>query len=769
MKSFIVFFILLVICITNNAQTFIYVSPSGNDSASGTESSPLRTIEKAKEMVKQVKKTSIDDIAVYLRGGVYFIDKTIVFDLEDGGDRGQVITWAAYPGEIPVISAGLKLGGWKKSKNIKDLPEQARGKIYETYAPAGMAVPRCLFDGDDMLRRARSKGFKSRIDAFGRDGQSHLRSFNVMYVNESAELKNWDNVKDLELVIRPWCLWTMNNLPIESVDLKERSIKTSVNGTYFLTNERYNRFPEEHAWIENSIEGMTEPGSWCINSKLGKVYYWPKGGEPGDQVMIPVLKELIRVEGINDIKGQNDIPVKNMVFRGISFKHNNRYTFKDTDAGIQHDWELFDTDNAFFRFRGAEDCALEECEFSAGGGVGIRLDLYCQNITVRNNYIHNIGCTGIFLGGYGLGTKDVNTRNIITNNKISNAGKLYWHNTAITISQSSENLISHNEISKMPYSGMVITGYRPWFMHESRKNFLDGTDSLRNYNWHGGSSGFTVGLYIRENSRSVRWDEIGGPIISPGGSISATWDSLGFFKIIASYFNMNHNRQNIIEYNEIIDVMNVLGDGNGIYISDTGPFNVIRYNFIHSSPNAWGVGIRTDAFQMYTYVFGNIIWKFSGGIATSANNMAYNNIVASCKEFGMSEDPGKALDFYFDYKSSTSKFSDGFVMRNVIWHDGANPPYFRLDLTIKQKGNNVVDHNFYFWKNHQAEMEQLLETLQAIRIDMNGMIADPLFTDPVNGDFTLKHDSPLLKNGFVPVDQKIMGLTKDFPEKFSTK
>lgn len=768
MKSSILFSILLVFCSVVCSQQHIYVSPSGNDADAGTETSPLKTLAKAKERVRELKKTTKDDVTVLLRGGTYFIDKTLVFGLEDGGSKDQIITWKAYPGEAPVISSGVKLSGWTRSKKLKGLPEAAKGKVFETSFPAGMQVPRSLFDGDEMLRRSRSIGFKSRIDAFGRDGQTNLRSFNVMYVNERAELKNWDNVTDMELVIRPWCLWTMNNLPIESIDLKNRSIKTRVNGTYFLTNERYDRFPEEHAWIENSMEGITEPGSWCINSKLGKVYYWPKGETPGENVMIPTLQEFIRLEGFNDIIGRNDIPVRNLIFKGISFKHNDRYVFKDTDSGIQHDWELFDTDNAFFRFRGAEDCVLEECEFSSGGGAGVRLDLYCKNITVRNNYIHGIGATGIILCGYGLGTKDVNTKNLITNNKISDVSSLVWHSAGIILSQTSENIISHNEISRVPYSGMVITGYRPWFMHESRKNFIDGTDSLRLYNWHGGPASFTIGENIRELSRSVRWEEFGGPMRNPGGT-KAAWDSLVEFKKVASYFNMNHNRMNIIENNEIFDVMKYLGDGNGIYISDTGPFNVIRNNFIHSTPNAWGVGIRTDAYQMNTYVYGNIIWKFSGGIASSANNLAYNNIVASCREVGLTEEPGKLLDFYFDYLNSTSGFTDCMIMRNLIWHDGESRPYFRLDLSKNEPGNSVVDHNFYYWKNHLSEMQELLSSLRQLGIDKNGMIMDPMFADPENGNFQLDPSSPLLKNGFAPINQDEMGLTHDFPEKFIVK
>lgn len=683
--------------------------------------------------------------------------------MEDGGDESSTITWQAYPGETPVISSGYLLDGWVKSRNPGGLPPQAKGKVYETYIPKGSGIPRVLFKDESILRRSRSKGFSSRIDAFDRDGLGHLRSRTVMYTDDKAELKNWKNPGDLELVIRPFSLWTINILPVHSVNLKDRTITTKTEGTYVLTKERYNRFPDEHAWIENTPEGMTSPGTWSANSLTGKIYYWPEETRPGNNIYMPLLTEFIKVEGVNDPDGQGDIPVKNLVFLGIKFMHNERFDFLDTDAGIQHDWDLFDKDNAFFRFRGAENCVVEECEFTAGGGAGIRLDLYCQNILVQKNYIHNLGGTGIFLCGYGLGLKDVNKKNIITNNKITNVSGIFWHGAGLIITQSGENVISHNEISDLPYSGILMTGYRPWFMHTTRKEYIDGKTIELDNSWGGFSN--VSGIGIRENSRSVRWEEIGPPVRETEELIKGnTFDK---YRILKSFYPMIHNRMNIIEYNEIFDVMKVLGDGNGIYISDTGPFNVIRNNFIHSSPDAWGVGIRTDAFQMDTHVYGNIIWKFSGGIQTHTNNQAFNNIVAECGDAGQMEDPGKILNKYYEYKGSVDHFTDGVVMRNVIWHKGENPPYFGNDLLKgMERTGNIVDHNFYYWKNNDLRMTELLNSLQKLGIEKNGMVTDPMFSDPENGDFSLNPESPLLKNGFMPVNQKIIGLKGDFPEKF---
>ena len=42
-------------------------------------------------------------------------------------------------------------------------------------------------------------------------------------------------------------------------------------------------------------------------------------------------------------------------------------------------------------------------------------------------------------------------------------------------------------------------------------------------------------------------------------------------------------------------------------------------------------------------------------------------------------------------------------------------------------------------------------------MDAESVVADPLFVDPENGDFTLKPESPALKLGFRPIDVSIVG------------
>ena len=97
-----------------DTTTEIYVSPDGNDDASGTFASPLRTLSAARDAVRELNKNMSGDITVYLRGGDYRITEPVVFDTRDSGTNGHTITYKAYGDEVPVINGSEKVTGWTK-------------------------------------------------------------------------------------------------------------------------------------------------------------------------------------------------------------------------------------------------------------------------------------------------------------------------------------------------------------------------------------------------------------------------------------------------------------------------------------------------------------------------------------------------------------------------------------------------------------------------------------------------------------------------------
>ena len=87
-----------------------YVSPNGKNNNPGTKNAPFATIEKAKEAVQNIIAAGVtEDINVFLFGGVYTIEETLVFGLKDSPDKKFKLTYSAVEGEEPIISSGVNI------------------------------------------------------------------------------------------------------------------------------------------------------------------------------------------------------------------------------------------------------------------------------------------------------------------------------------------------------------------------------------------------------------------------------------------------------------------------------------------------------------------------------------------------------------------------------------------------------------------------------------------------------------------------------------
>jgi len=725
------------------------VATTGNDAGPGTVARPFRTLVRARDAVRELKKVKRDDILVQVRGGQYPLAATVVFGVADSGGDAQMIRYEAAPGEKPVFSSAVRLRGWQPAADLPSLPAAARGKVWVAPLPGKIGLFRTLFDGETMLPRARTAGFIPTIDAFGRDKNGHLRSRTVMHYPAGAPIRNYPNLADIEIVIRPFALWVMNILPLAAVDETNRTVTTAIPGTYFLTRERYNRLTRESVWVENTLDGMTRPGNWCVNTQERKVYYWPASGRPGDGIVVPTLKEYILVQGDIHPQGPADVPVRNLGFKGLVFTQGERDTWTSRDRGCQHDWEIYDKENAYLRLRGAEGCVVESCEFRHGGGGGVRLDLHAQRNVIRDNHLHHLGGTGIALLGYGAGRKDVHRQNQILNNHIHDIGQLYWMCHGILISQSGENRIAHNLIHDVPYNGMAITGYRPYFFHNAfrdacRRGTLEGTD----YSW-AYFYGNTEALGLREIA-SIRWDEIGQLHDFKLDRFETGYDEV--FNLVQPYI---HSRMNVVENNEIHHAMQVLGDGNGLYVSDTGPGTVIRHNHFHHIATP---AIRTDAHQRDTVICGNIVAYCGGGIACYNNNQAYHNIIAFT---GSGQDAdGNFKGHGSHYSASSGGFPDGVIQRNIIYDDKASRPTLST-YPANDKLRSQIDYNLFYFAGEPAESRALLDQWRAEGYEQHSLYEDPLFVDARNGNYLLKPESPALRKlGFPQLDVKQMGLLR---------
>ena len=708
-----------------------YVSPKGNDDWSGHlaepnkagTDGPFATLEKAKAAVRISRsKEPNAKFQVTLRGGVFRLEKTLVFSMGDSAGIEGSTTYAAYPEETPVLSSGVPIKNWKQLGALpKGTVPAAENHLWVADVPPQLANILTLYDGMKRLPRARGRGFTPphgwKDDAAG-PGPSNLFYFPPGIVDAYSDFRG------AELLVMPTANYEFSILPISYVDRKKLLGMTDGLATRPMGPMQ---FHSETMWIENRIEDLDQPGEWVFDAKNRILILWPTTDTPSSEIVAPLLTELVRIEGDIDYAGPTDEPLRNLNFRGITFAHAERPPRPTQDGlDLQHHWEHFDCPSALLRLRGAENCNIEACRFVESGGGGVRMDLHCQHNEIRDCEFGQLGGVGILLAGYGPGTKDVNRENRVTNNWIHHIGEVYWASPAILVWQSGSNDIANNLIHNTPYSGICVSGRIAW---------------TRKGNWG--------------SVRTVRWNEI--ELKDPPWNWSKREPYL-------------HGRLNKIARNEIFDVMERLGDGNAIYVSGTGKGNLIQENFMHDGDSDHMAGvIRCDDDQEETIIEKNVILNARSmhqAIIVKGKNDICNNFLVNLTPSRLKIDPRWQLHGYIGLE--VNPVTGSKIQHNITY--ALDPSYtpFIQNRTYGRGAEPLLrdcdaDFNLYYCPSDPKWAQAHLDAERKFGIEEHSEIANPLFVDVEHGDLRLKRDSPAFKLGIEPIAFDKIGLLPNHP------
>ncbi|MHC5183642.1 MAG: right-handed parallel beta-helix repeat-containing protein [Planctomycetota bacterium] len=730
-KSIFAVFALITFCGTLNAATLeYYVSPQGSDSNPGTIDRPFAKIQQARDAIRLLKPSEkAFGVNVYLRGGEYVLDETLVFDLCDSSPQGTQFRYMAYKDEQPVITSAVAVTGWQKLSNaLANLPTTAQDKVWVTDVANGNDF-KVLYNNGVMLPRARSKGFSPvRSD----QGKGDIKRLTMP---EDFDLRKWDNYNDVEVLIRPTYAWTMNILPIADVDVASRQVTTTVGGTYPLEPQPQWSM-EAHGisdtcWFENALEFLDSPGEWVFDSKTDKLYLWPKDSQRPQNITMPQCVELIRIEG----QPQQDMPVdkvvSGIVFKGIKFTGNDRYTWTDAEPSFQHDWSAVDQASAMLRLRCASDCVIEDCQFVQGGTAGVRIYLQASGNRIEGNRFSYLGEHGIAICGYGPGTKDVNRANKVLNNRIDHIGQLYWYAFGIYIAQSGENYIANNLIHNIPFVGITLSG-------------------CRDFNYQRPRNG--------EGYRTVRWQDFSDR------NKKMLQDAYGGGKEMTEFFlSYLHARDNIIEGNEIFAAVETMGDGNAIYLSGAGTGNLIKRNYIHHILSS-GIqtALRPDDLQEQTMFEENIVYKcVYGAVEHKHNNDYINNIFACIYPTNIH---GRTWNEWAYVIFGRGPNTGSRLQRNIFYDDSTDPRFY-YNRQTSPMDDSIVDNNLYYCKDNYQIAKKQLKELQDAGHDAHSISADPKFVDIDNGNFLFESGSPAFDIGIKPIDTTAIGLQSPWKER----
>jgi hypothetical protein len=496
-------------------QTAYYVdSQLGDDDNPATFEKPLKTIEKARQVVKITSKNMHENLYVFLKSGDYKITKALQFNEEDSGKNGYSIIYKGVNGGNSVINGGEKINDWQ----IYD----ANKNIFR--APSKGIQTRQLFVNGERAVRARSVGGLSNAELVLDYGFKTTDTF----------LADYKIPSDLEFIF--YGAWTGQRLKVESINVKDGMANIVFQGPQWKdASKRGQEATDEVTYYENAYELIDEPGEWYLDKKANMFYYKPRAGENMDtaNVTAPILESLMEVTG-----SYISTPVRNLQFKNISFEYStwlrpNKFGHLHTQNNTIVDWSerIFHViPQAAVTVKKARNIVFEACTFAHLGSETLVLMDGVQDSLVNANTIYDTSGGGIHIGvandDPGVYNPDSDTlmRNCnVTNNHIQNIGIDYPSATAISGGFPQDTEISHNEIYDTPYSGMHFNFGWELIPKTSLKNFKITNNIVARTNRILGDGG---GIYVlghtggtTENpniiSENYLFDPLGGHGIYP--------------------------------------------------------------------------------------------------------------------------------------------------------------------------------------------------------------------------------------------------------------
>jgi hypothetical protein len=695
-------------------STNIYVSPAGNDQNPGTEDAPFATLSQARQAVREriaaFTPGKEQDIDIHLAAGTHRLTETLVLDQRDSGSDSFKVTWKGASDGETVISSGHPLTGWQKLEDEPDwLAEEARGRVWFIDLPTSSDVT-TLYGSEGLVPRAKGQGIIPQRLSETEPMSRQSFAFPAGAITDAPDLH------EAECLIIPVHQWTMNILPVERVDFDSNIVHLAKPCTYPIGVPHC--APDGSIWLENSLS-VLKPGSWVFHRETTRLYYCPEGDAPEEGLEAPLLTEFIRVEGSNDPE-TGLRPVRQVHFEGITFTRSGRFPFHGgTGKGIQHDWEMHDAPSCMLRFRHVHASSVTHCRFVEAGAGGVRLDLASGWNTIADCEFSHLGGCGVVLCGYGLSRRYHNRNNSVLRNHLHHLGLSYWHCPGIFIWQSGHNTIAENDLHDLPYTGIVCSGR-----------------TMYDRNGKGECSGMIDWAAVER--------QCGKDYIHPhwyDGGITDWWRREPLM----------HSRDNLIEYNRIRDVVQIMGDGNGIYVSGAGGGNVVRYNVVGPCPSpTMAEGIRCDDDQHHTIIHGNLIFA-QGGIATGITLKGINRVTNNILALPAVEETHRGM------LSLETGPMNGTVFAHNIIYTATIRQRFVSEVRIHGTGREArlrdadSDHNIYYCTADPEQGRAWIEDQQGYGNDYASRACDPGFVDAEHGDFTLKPDAAALESGFKPL------------------
>ena len=446
-----------------SAKADFYVSVKGNDSWSGTltepnssyTDGPFLTLQRAQKAVRELKSKVFfpkdppvekrwigsphplgrgKDILVYIREGHYKLTHRLIFDPEDGGERVETnlptgafeyhklkdhyVTYAAYPGEKPVITGEVPVTGWKKEGQLWTAPFNAD------------SVAMLVANGKkQILARTPDEGYFTPPTISSNTGEMNFRK---------GDLKEWQELEGNRVVML--LRWHTGINAFTKINEKTgiATFKNPQEGVVIVPPRYY---------VENIKALLDSPGEWYFDKKLKEISYIPEKGLENPNLAnigVPMINQLV------EVRGKPGRPVRNLRIYGLTFE--GVVTGQNVKS---HNWDGIDgstgvaeantPSNTAISIEFAHACELVDCEIRSCNGTGILIKTGCYQTQILKNRFRTLDEGGVFVSGTanpGSG-REIVKETTISFNEFYDCGGV-----SILASNTLMTTISHNYITK---------------------------------------------------------------------------------------------------------------------------------------------------------------------------------------------------------------------------------------------------------------------------------------------------------------------------------
>lgn len=456
-------------------------------------------------------------------------------------------------------------------------------------------------------------------------------------------------------------------------------------------NNRPSAMHYRFRFVENIYEELDAPGEWYYDSSTNRLYYMPS---PSLQLHKATI-EIVRLKSLIEFKGSREAPVSHVHLQGFIFRHVARTFMENKEPLGRSDWTIFR--GAALFYDGAVACSTTDCEFDQVGGNAIFVNNYNRNIKIARCYIHDSGASGVLFVG-----DQRAVRSYLSGYVDQNYEQLDTLRGPATDNYPSDCLVENSIITRIGRDEKQTAAIQISMSKNIHIKHISVYDVPR------------AGINISEGAfggHLIEYCDVFNTVLETGdhGSFNS-WGRDRFWSP-----NVKNTSEKVSKRPDMP-------------LWDMENPNIIR-NSRWKCEYGWDIDLD-DGSSNYL-IYNNLLLNGGLKLREGYNRTATNNIIIN-----------NGLHPHVWFPNS------GDIFKNNIVFKAHQPAVMTMALDADAQWGQEVDYNFY------ATSENEMKRYALNGCDKNSKNGNPLFIDPLKGDFRVQENSPALEVGFVnfPMD-----------------